>query len=345
MRILISTLLLVTTVEATAMTKKEEEPNLDPVYFLALDGNVRAAMEKLQSINPAILSDKERETRARYLERFGDKKPFLAPRHSLVDKLTAAYQSYWREVLLRSLSREEGYRYLFEQLTPIVEQLGGTIGAFSEEEYERVASFLTSALKREGYFALIGHVSPHLNFMAWKRESTKPYRVDLGDGTVQAVNVVLMEEFVSLGWAAYATFEKLHVGGWVGESSIHCVASSYDLESESFRVSFLAHEARHFADLKKYPDLRPVDLEYRAKLNELLLADESASALLKKFLQEQKENPDNPHSYASFLMMKGLSEGLAQPISLENMPTISPAWVRARAAELLNSHTANLATQ
>ena len=286
----------------------EDNKNLDPVYYRALDGNVKEALKILNDLPLSQLNAEEKEIRQKYIRRFT--LPYINPLSDrLVDRISAAYQAYWHKALLQELSPEQGHDFLFQELAPMVKALGGGINKYSEAEYDRVAEFLKLKLKEEGYFSLIGEVSPFLNFMAWKTEETKNYSVHLGDGEIEKVDVILLNNFASLGWAAYATFEKMHVGGWVGKSALYCVAQKYDLESDNFKVSFLGHEARHFADLKKYPTLKSLDLEYRAKLNELILA-KTPRTLLHKFLMEQKNNPKNPHSHASFHLITRLTERL-----------------------------------
>ena len=61
-------------------------------------------------------------------------------------------------------------------------------------------------------------------------------------------------------------------GGWAKEDGLYCLCRHYDLDSERYKLSFLKHEARHFADYELYPELQPSDMEYRSKLTEL--ADE-----------------------------------------------------------------------
>lgn len=331
-------------VGGTTMAKeKVNEENLDPVYFLALDGNVKAAMQKLNSIDPKTLSAVELVTRRKYLERFGkDPSPNHPAGPDLISELIGIYRSYWDLVLLQKLNQNDGYNYLFDRLVPIVQRLGGSAGKFSEEEYDRVADFLTLKLKKTGYYSKIGSVKPHLNFMAWKKETTKPFEVELGDGEIEKVDVVLMEDFVSLGWAAYATFDKMHVGGWVGEHALYCVASSYDLQSEEFKVSFLAHEARHFSDKRKFKNLSSSDLEYRAKLNEVFLADQSYEGLMRKFILEQRDNPENPHSHASYRLVAGLSKKLDKKLDLQTLPAFKKKDIQRFARELLSEDTSRL---
>ena len=40
-------------------------------------------------------------------------------------------------------------------------------------------------------------------------------------------------------------------------------------------ISYLAHESRHFEDYQLFPKLKSADLEYRAKLTELSMANET----------------------------------------------------------------------
>ena len=84
-----------------------------------------------------------------------------------------------------------------------------------------------------------------------------------------------MEDFATLGWMEYATLGAHHPGGWTEEEGIYCVKKAYDVNSENFKISYLTHEARHFADKKLWPDLKSADLEYRAKLTELNLAQDT----------------------------------------------------------------------
>src|SRR4029077_9164441 len=67
-----------------------------------------------------------------------------------------------------------------------------------------------------------------------------------------------------------------HTDGWATAMTLYAVRSAYDIESESFRVSYLAHEAQHFADYGRFPKLARPEREYRAKLTELAEAQATA---------------------------------------------------------------------
>ena len=132
--------------------KTDDEKNLISVYFLALDGDVKAALENLKAIDVKILSTKEKEIRNNYFERFGRKKlPHHPQGKSLVTNIKRAYLRNWDRVLLHKLDMNERGRFPFKKLIPIVERLGGNVGEWNEKEYDRIAKFLTSELQKTGY--------------------------------------------------------------------------------------------------------------------------------------------------------------------------------------------------
>lgn len=94
--------------------------------------------------------------------------------------------------------------------------------------------------------------------------------------------------------------------GWANEDGLYCNLKCYkDLEGEEFQVSYLKHEAQHLYDYKYFPGLKSKELEYRAKLVELIYSKKHL--ILKKFLNDAKNDPDFPHPYASYNIIKNLS--------------------------------------
>lgn len=112
--------------------------------------------------------------------------------------------------------------------------------------------------------------------------------------------IYLMDDFLMLSWLHFATFGKRSTGGWAKPDGLYCVRIRYGdtLEDDMYQVSFLKHEAQHVDDYEKYPHLAPWELEYRAKLVELIYGD--SDKLLEKFINEAKNNPDFPHLFASY---------------------------------------------
>ena len=95
------------------------------------------------------------------------------------------------------------------------------------------------------------------------------------------------------------------------EDGLYCVAECYDLkrleDDVEFQVSLLKHEAQHFADLADFPELKGTDLEYRAKLVELIYYT-SIEDRFTHFFREADNDASNPHTYASYRILKDLSK-------------------------------------
>ena len=100
---------------------------------------------------------------------------------------------------------------------------------------------------------------------------------------------------------------KYYPGGWATNNSLFCVKSAYDISSENFLVSYLAHESRHFSDYKLFPKLSGADLEYRAKLTELSLAKKSLFDIINFFINNANYESENAHPVADYCVIRALS--------------------------------------
>ena len=119
----------------------------------------------------------------------------------------------------------------------------------------------------------------------------------------------MLRDFVTLGWDEYATIGK-HIGGWATDEALYCVEKGYDTKSETFKISYLAHEGRHFKDFNLFPDIDNTNLEYRAKLTELSLAKETLYDLIEFFIDNANSESINPHPVANYSLIKNLSRVL-----------------------------------
>src|SRR5215472_15819422 len=131
-----------------------------------------------------------------------------------------------------------------------------------------------------------------------------------------------MSGFVLKGWLGFATCDKEFSGGWAAKDTLYCVRDSYDLDSEHFRVSYLAHEAQHFADYLRFPKLGQPELEYRAKLVELARADDSLYALLEAFTRQSVTNRTSPRAFADLRVVQRLSRALFGDDSASHNPAL-----------------------
>ena len=159
----------------------------------------------------------------------------------------------------------------------------------------------------------------------------------LGDGAAS------LDELEELAAEAFRTgefhFLGGRTGGWSnGDGLIHCVKRHYDLKSESFRVSLLKHEAQHASDQSRYPGMSSVDLEYRAKLVELIYSEERQ--LLGRFLQEaDAANPGSAHGLAAERIVRGF----ARRQDGDGLAALPIETVRAAALELFRESSREMA--
>lgn len=258
-----------------------------------LQGRLKAALAYLQKFpEKAALYD-------RYVKRFTEE-PGCSEQEPVrsacidpeLEAIFLCYQKYYRDVFYRELDAAEAETRLRGRF----EALFGAGDAVSLDEIEERQ--VAPLFREKGYFFLGGRTSGYYGPYVWKTEELKQYSVELPDGT-QEYAVKLLDGFLSRSWIDYLTFGEIGTGGWSnGDGLIHCVRSAYDLDSEDFRVSLLKHEAQHAQDLARYGQMSSADLEYRAKLVELIYS--SRRDLLCKFALQAGDSPaENGHAAAA----------------------------------------------
>lgn len=170
------------------------------------------------------------------------------------------------------------------------------------------------------------------------------YPVTTPEDTID-VKVVFMDSVMSNGWEGFATLDTYYPGGWATNDALYCAHDSYDLASEDFRISYLKHEGKHFADYKRFPKLESPDLEYRAKLVELSAAESSLPGLIQFFLQNSAYDATNPHANANFCVMRDLSRTLFNKEREEDVEVwkkMPSEQVHLASAALLRKNTRDL---
>ena len=191
-----------------------------------------------------------------------------------------------------------------------------------------LAKQLQSLFESEGYHALFGKTQGYYGPYIWRDTVPTVYRVELPDGTAE-YTVNILSGFVFRGWMDYLTFGRYGTGGWTSpDGTINCVGQAYDFESERFLVSLLKHEAQHTVDMKRFSEITPAELEYRAKLVELYYS--SDLSLLQKFLSEADANKtDDAHATAAARIKREFAD--------TNQRTLS--CIQERALALFHAHT------
>jgi hypothetical protein len=227
---------------------------------------------------------------------------------------------------------------------PVILMIASTAGA---DALDAASARAKAAIEREGLFALTGVTSPYYELMIWRTETPTDYHVRLPERSID-VHVVFLDGFVALGWAGYATCGRAHSGGWSTQDSLYALKSAYDVASEEFRVSYLAHEGRHFSDYKEFPKLEQPELEYRAKLTEIALSKTTTYDLTVEFTRRTGTDRSVPHSFANYCVARDLSRevfGSLTPVADESPWRAVPARRLRAAARRLLAQSSSLIDQ
>ena len=168
------------------------------------------------------------------------------------------YQIYFRDTFYCGLPEAEAADKLLARLKKRLD--------LPDADEARLTERLQAAFEAEGYHALFGKTQGYYGPYVWRETVPAVYQVELPDGSAE-YTVNLLKGFVFRSWMDYLTFGRYGTGGWASpDGTINCIEQAYDLESERFRVSLLKHEAQHTVDRKRFPQITPAELEYRAKL-------------------------------------------------------------------------------
>jgi hypothetical protein len=291
----------------------------------ALQADEPRALQILQGADITALSEKDRAFVTCMRERFGPSAtpPSSKPR-SFTDRALAIYQTYWYASLTKPETRDAQERQLSAALRKL-------LGASKSADLD---ALLEKRIKADGFHSLEGRTGFLRELMIWGKQDEKQMPVALPEGQYR-VRVVLLDGFKSFGWSYYATCGRRATGGWTTDEALYAVVPRYEsLDTEEFKVTFLGHEAQHFADKSRFKDLKAWELEYRAKLTELALSSDTRAKVLGKFIEDQGDDPGSPHSYADREVLKALVArlGLKEPGELG---TVDLARLQATARSVL----------
>lgn len=259
-----------------------------------------------------------------------------------VRDIAELFQAYWLDALMQDAPLDVLDERLKGRLDDILVERGFASALEDEDTlFENVEAFI----RGEGYFAQSGRTPPLLDLMIWTINKTVVESVELTDGTYD-IELNYMDDFVSSGWSNFAAFGMASTGGWAKKDGLYCNCRHYDLDSERFRLSFLKHEARHYADFGLYPELQPADLEYRGKLTELAYSEEGTYRLLEQFTRAANRVENAPHPLANWYVVEGLSELLPEgkwPADASAWESVPKERIRQAARRLLEIHDEKLA--
>jgi len=310
-------------------------------YAHCLQGDVTAAYKYL-----CLIPDKSKKNQvleSKYYHRFFGGKPFYRYKSDdpWIRKVILAYYRYFTSVLTGK-DAEDAESQLVKSLGVLItdKDLICNIDVIEEK--------LEHLFEEKGYRFLGGVTSPFRGPFIWKTTKKMDFRVELPHQT-QEVTVYFLSEFIMQSWIHFATFGEKFAGGWAKADGLYYVDEGpkrkrAKLDSSEFQVSYLKHETQHLSDYLRFPKLHSKDLEYRAKLVELIYEPNSIR-LLKKFYYEVKNDPNYPHPYSSYVLMTRLSKmvfGIDEIQNLEKWKQVKPAQIREMAWNLYHEHTKQL---
>ena len=312
--------------------KNKEEPQriaFEPTVFRGylIRGDLKSAISYVAQF------PEKQELYHRYQELFEQEHYLVYGIPDELNQILLAYQKYIREVLYcgRSVSDAE-QRLLADLKTLFSVPENMTLEQLDEE-------IVPQAFTEKGYSCLTGQTGSYYGPYVWRSTEHATFSVELPDG-VEQYPICFLDGFIFRSWLAYISFDEIGTGGWsAGDGTICCVRSAYNTDSESFRVSLLKHEAQHEWDKSHYGELPSQELEYRAKLVELIYSEERN--LLKAFLAEaDTSDMGNSHALAANQIVDGFVE--LTECSREQLKDLPVSQVQTIARNLFRRSTESL---
>jgi hypothetical protein len=346
LRVVATVLIALTVCLAVSAPARAQHAHMTPVLSsylkMVFSGDTSAAAELFVSdpeeSGSRMLADRFER---RFIER-SDGLDLTRLESPAVREIADLYEAYWLDALMQKAPLDLLESRLKSRLDDLLIERGFASALEDEDAlFDNVEAFI----RGEGYFAQSGRTPPLLDLMIWTSNDTVVESVELTDG-VYEVDLNYLDDFVSYGWSNFATFGMAGAGGWAEKDGLYCIRRHYDLDSEKFKLSFLKHEARHFADYELYPELQPADLEYRGKLTELAYSEEGTYRLLEDFTKGANRVENAPHPLANWYVVEGLSRQLLggePPADASGWESIPKEQIRQAARRLLEEHDGMLA--
>lgn len=350
-KLIIASFLIVGVFSCNEQQKSKNEEikfDFEQIYALGFKGDMSVILELLDSVNNKDLTNEQISLKEKYYKRFREQneKYDCETNDSLVINIVEIFHSYWRTVLLDDKVIENADTALKNKLADLLYENYISNEISRDSLIENLYNYLPEALKQKGYYSnAMGKTAKFYDLHLWTKETEKIYEINLPETKVE-VKVIFMEDFISTGWLDYMSFGEFYAGGWALKDALYCVKKSYDISSESFHVSYLTHEAQHFADYKSFPLLEQPDLEYRAKLTELCMAKETAYELISKFIRgADKKTKEYAHQFANYCIIRDLSKEIYNQEFITDTTEwkkISYKEINNASIKLIKQNTANL---
>lgn len=296
---------------------ENDKQTLLQIKSLAANGDVLAVINKMEE-NPSFtnipINIAYKKWKKKFESRFITKDEIIenTSGNKVVNDISNIYREYWRNQLLKENPENRTDTVLYSILTEYL--VSNQLTKLTKDSLFKTIkndSELKRIIEGEGFKADFKYRNGFQEVFIWDKETIDTYEVTLPKDTINAT-VVFIENYHLNGYDNYASMGSSQVGGWALKESatLYCNKSDYDLNSEKFKVSYLKHESVHFTDLNKYPNLSSADLEYRAKIIELMYCTEkTVYEIILQFLNgANSADRNHSHPYANYILIKNLSQ-------------------------------------
>lgn len=324
--------------------QKNQPFEFKKIYSYALQADVSKILSVLDTLSDESLTEKERIIKEKYFHRFKleDEDIDYNTSDPLLKSLLEVYHSYWKKALLDNKQTEQYEEQLKNDVVAFLNEHGYLADTLSMKDVEdNFGQHLKNFLSHHNYYSATGKTAGLYDLFLWSKEVPKTYHVQLPE-TETATTVVFLEDVVTMGWEEYASFGTVYPGGWATKEMLYNVRKAYDTTSENYKVSYLKHEAQHFADYKAFPALTGADLEYRAKLVELVYADQTLYGLIRSFIRNANPEGRNPHAFANYAVIRDLSGKIFKQdfvSDIERWKKVPSKKIRKLSERLLKQHS------
>lgn len=234
-------------------------------------------------------------------ERYSGKEIINYCDDEVLNRVLEKYQEYYVDRLWKEDSDFIAEEKLRKRLVSLLKME-------EDSSLDDVENNLEQIFNEKGYQFLGGKTQGLYGPYAWKKTEKVTYEVELINHK-QSFDVFFMDDFISLSWINFLTFGRNYPGGWQSGEEIYCVKKAYEkvMDQPRFQVNFLKHEAQHAFDRVMYPKIDSTQMEYRAKLMELI-AYPDISCFSRFFNEASKESYLRCHPYASYMIIRELSK-------------------------------------
>lgn len=250
----------------------------------------------------------------RFKKRFFDQdEAFSDTGSEVLNSVMALYRNYWVKDYMKTKGDTTDYNKLFvEDMGAYLIDNGLTkVSKENIKRFSNIRSDLKKAIEFEGAFCQFFFLNGKMDIIIWRSQEQKVYPVKTPYDS-RDISVLFYKDVILENRQSFISFGDKKTGGWPNnvENVIYC-GESYNPETEKFKYSFLTHEANHFFDNEKYPNLSAADLEYRSKLTELVYLQKDMYRILRQFLNgASNQHRNHGHAYANFQVIKDLSKAI-----------------------------------